>query len=64
MAGAHVRGLITRRPRIIPIATMDYPTPAARPAYSVLDTAKLQSDFDLRPASWDDGLEQVLDGIS
>lgn len=63
IAGAHARGLIFRCPRVLPIATADYPTPAARPAYSVLDTAKLQRDFDLRPASWQDGLGQVLDGI-
>ncbi|HVR82177.1 MAG TPA: dTDP-4-dehydrorhamnose reductase [Luteimonas sp.] len=63
IAGAHARGLIPRRPRVVPIATADYPTPAARPAYSVLDTGKLQRDFDLCPAAWPDGLGQVLDGI-
>jgi len=62
MSDAHARGLIARQPRIIPIGTVDYPTPAARPAYSVLDTARLQGDFDLRPVSWQDGLGQVLDG--
>ena len=34
---ALVRGLLTRAIPVIPIRTMDYPTPAARPNYSVLD---------------------------
>jgi dTDP-4-dehydrorhamnose reductase len=61
--GAQARGLLARRPRILPITTADYPTPAARPAYSVLDTGALQRDFDLRLPPWQDGLGLVLDCI-
>jgi dTDP-4-dehydrorhamnose reductase len=55
--------LLARRPRILPITTADYPTPAARPAYSVLDTGALQRDFDLRLPPWQDELGLVLDCI-
>jgi dTDP-4-dehydrorhamnose reductase len=59
--GAQARGLLARRPRILPIATVDYPTPAARPAYSVLDTTKLQHDFGLVPGAWQEELGNTLD---
>ena len=63
LQGAVDRGLITRMPRILPIATSDYPTPAARPAYSVLDNARLQRDFGLVPPDWRQGLSHVLDAL-
>jgi dTDP-4-dehydrorhamnose reductase len=34
---AHALGLIGTRPRVVPIRTADYPTPARRPPMSVLD---------------------------
>jgi len=43
------------------IATAEYPTPASRPAYSVLDCGKLQETFGLRLPDWEAGLRQVLD---
>ena len=51
-------------PHVVPITTADYPTPAKRPAYSVLDTTRLQQDFEIRPAAWQDGLGSVLDDIA
>ena len=62
--GAVTRGLLDRRPRVVPIATTDYPTRAARPAYSVLDHSSLQRDFSLSLPSWQDGLAGVLDTLS
>ena len=35
-----------------PISTQEYPTPAKRPAYSVLDGGKLQAMFDLSLPHW------------
>jgi dTDP-4-dehydrorhamnose reductase len=43
------------------ITTAEYPTPARRPAYSVLDCGKLHNTFGLRLPDWETGLRQVLD---
>jgi dTDP-4-dehydrorhamnose reductase len=43
------------------ITTPEYPTPAKRPAHSVLDCGKLQKTFGLRLPDWEASLRQVLD---
>lgn len=43
------------------IPTAEYPTPAKRPAYSVLNCDKLQKTFGLRLPDWETSLRQVLD---
>jgi len=48
------------RVRVLPISTADYPTPAQRPAYSVLSTAKLERVFGVRLPDWEDGLKRCL----
>ncbi|WP_374558361.1 dTDP-4-dehydrorhamnose reductase [Thermomonas sp.] len=63
MDEALAAGLLPRRPRVLPIATVDYPTPARRPGYSVLDTTKLQRDFGIVPPDWRDGLRATLHGM-
>ena len=57
---AHRRGLLANRPRVVPITTADFPTPAARPAYSVLDCLRLQSTFGIGLPDWHDALGDVL----
>jgi dTDP-4-dehydrorhamnose reductase len=64
VAGAAERGLIARAPRMTPIATVDYPTRAQRPAWSVLDCTKLKTAFGLECPDWRRGLEQVLDEVA
>lgn len=64
VADAHARGLLPRVPRVVPIATADYPTPAKRPAYSVLDTARLRSDFGIDPPTWRGEMEMILSALS
>jgi len=65
-AAAIVEGAKERREKIAcktinPLTTADYPTPAARPAYSVLDTSRLAQDFGITPPDWRDALNEVLD---
>ncbi len=64
VTGAAGRGLIARAPRVLPIATADYPTRARRPAYSVLDTSKAANAFGLQLPDWRAGLESVFDQLA
>lgn len=50
-----------REPRILPIATADYPAPARRPANSELDCTKFASAFGFAPRGWRSALSEVLD---
>ena len=43
------------------IGTTDYPLPAKRPMYSVLDCGKLKKTFGLKLPDWECSLRQVLD---
>ncbi|WP_115576458.1 dTDP-4-dehydrorhamnose reductase [Xanthomonas campestris] len=53
-------GLLVRAPRVVPITTAEYPTPAQRPAYSRLSIDKLQQDFDIVLPEWRVGLQRVI----
>jgi dTDP-4-dehydrorhamnose reductase len=53
-------GLIDRAPAVKPIATADYPTPARRPAFSVLDSSAAYSLLGAPAAHWRVALRQVL----
>ena len=53
-------GLLSRAPQVNAITTADYPTPARRPAWSVLDCAKIQRELDIMQPDWQADLAQVL----
>ena len=55
-------GLMSRAPRVVPIATADYPTRAQRPAYSRLDIGKLEQRLGCALPQWREGLCKVLAG--
>jgi dTDP-4-dehydrorhamnose reductase len=44
------------RPRVVPITTREYPTPARRPAYGVLATAKFEAAFGFALPDWREAL--------
>ena len=48
------------RPRVLPIATAEYPTPARRPVNSVLDCTRIGQAYGVVPPSWHGGLEEML----
>jgi dTDP-4-dehydrorhamnose reductase len=62
MAQARKRQLFKVK-RIRAITTAQYPTPALRPAYSVLSCDKLEKTFGIRPPDWRVGLQTVLEEI-
>jgi dTDP-4-dehydrorhamnose reductase len=48
---------------IQPISTHQYPTPARRPANSLLDTGKLSQDFGIKMPPWRESLIKELKGL-
>ena len=42
------------------IKTLAYPTPAPRPAFSVLDCSKIKNEFGVIPSDWREGIRDVL----
>ena len=46
-----------------PIETKDFPTPAKRPSYSVLDTSKIEQDLAIDIRHWEDALNDCIDQI-
>lgn len=52
--------LLATPPKVTPIPSQDYPTPAQRPHYSILDCQKLQHTLGINSTDWRQDLDQVL----
>lgn len=50
-------------PRLVAILTEGYPTPARRPANSVLSNARLRSTFGLEIPEWREGLRETVSAL-
>lgn len=61
---AIARGVLAKVPSVEAIASSEYPTPAKRPSWSVLDNRKLQQDFEIVLTSWQVGLKRVIGEIA
>jgi dTDP-4-dehydrorhamnose reductase len=53
----------TRRPKIMPALSADFPGFASRPTYSVLDCSKTMEIYGLRQRPWRDGLTEAMDQL-
>lgn len=54
---------ITAAPRVRRIATSEYPTPARRPANSVLDCTRIRETYGIAQPDWRQSLVQVIEEI-
>jgi dTDP-4-dehydrorhamnose reductase len=55
---------ITGSPSVVkPISAAEYPTPAKRPAYSVLDKSKIQKTYGIKLKKWNDSLRTCISNM-
>lgn len=59
-AEARELGFPLKIERVLPITTAEFPTPTARPAYSVLSKAKISAATGTYPPYWRDSLRKML----
>ena len=63
-AKAQSMGLVKNNIEVESITTAEYPTAAARPAYSVLATEKTERVFGIKPCTLEDSLARMLHAFS
>jgi dTDP-4-dehydrorhamnose reductase len=59
----HILDLAGVECKIIPVLSEEYPVPAPRPAYSVLNKEKIKDIYDIDVPYWYDSLKRMLDGL-
>lgn len=62
-ARANQMGAAFTEPKVIPIPSSDYPTPARRPANSLLSGEKLKTRLGVQIADWREGLAESLSAL-
>jgi dTDP-4-dehydrorhamnose reductase len=53
-------GLIITSPKLAEITTLEFPTLAKRPAFSVLDSSHIQADWSVQPSDWKAAIKKSL----
>ena len=56
-------GILDSEPSLAPVPGSEFPQPAKRPKCSVLDTSRIHSVFDIKPAAFEGSLQAVIDEI-
>jgi dTDP-4-dehydrorhamnose reductase len=60
---AHAASRLAQVPTVTAIGTADYPTPARRPANSVLDCSKIEAQFGIRQPDWQASLGGIVETL-
>jgi dTDP-4-dehydrorhamnose reductase len=55
------RGLPLRAERVVPVTTAEFPRPAPRPAYSVLDTTRIERALGSAPRHFREALDEFIE---
>lgn len=63
-AAAGERHMLDRIPEVRAIGSEQFPTPARRPAWSVLDNRDMVTHFGYQPPAWQDALGRVMDCLA
>lgn len=63
-AQAVTAGLLDKQPTLHPITSTEYPTPAQRPAWSVLDCHKIDNLLSIKHENWQDQLNNLLEELA
>lgn len=56
--------ILAKAPQVNPINTQDYPTPARRPAWSVMDCSLIEEKLNITQSDWRDELREMLKEVA
>jgi dTDP-4-dehydrorhamnose reductase len=58
-----IRDLLNQPCKLLPIPSSEYPTPAKRPGFSVLDNGKIEENFRVRLPDWQEALVLCIEEL-